>query len=182
MVSISIMALVTTVIVVRQSSFNGAVLLRNQAYEVAFAIRQAQLLAVSGGDDAARVYGVYFSTTAGLNQEYRMFRDSVIGPNADQAYDPSEQIGLTGRLDRRFMIRNLAVNSTAATDISLVFERPNFDALVCASGDCSGGMTPASNIFIDVAKVGTVAGDTDIGDVRRVRVSATGEIGVVTYP
>jgi len=175
MVSISIMALVTTVIVVRQSSFNGAVLLRNQAYEVAFAIRQAQLLAVSGGDDAARVYGVYFAE--GNNQQYIMFRDD----NGDRSYDSGEQIGLTGRLDRRFMIRNLAVNSTAATAISLVFERPNFDALVCSSGDCSGGMTPASNIFIDVAKVGTVAGDTDIGDVRRVRVSATGEIGVITY-
>jgi Tfp pilus assembly protein FimT len=53
MVSISIMMLLTVVILNRQSSFNGAVLLRNQAYEVAFALRKAQLLAVSGNTGTA---------------------------------------------------------------------------------------------------------------------------------
>lgn len=174
MVSISIMTLVTTVVLVRQSAFNGAVLLRNQAYEVAFAIRQAQLLAVSGKDTVRR-YGVHFSTGA-LGQQYVLFSDN----NGNNFYTNGEEIGQTGRLDSRFKVRGLYLDNNTSDEgvMSVVFERPNFDSEVCTAPNTCDSV-PA---FIDIAIADSEEGDTDVSDVRRVQVSPAGEISVVSYP
>ncbi len=172
MVSMSIMALVSAVIITRQSSFNGAVLLRNQAYEIAFALREAQLLAVSGGDEAVRRYGVYFNTGAATQHQYILFRDS----DEDGRYDNGEQIGLTGKLDTRFEVREAFVDTSAHSEMVILFERPNFDAKYYNSS----GVEQNDNVaYVDIARTGITA--SDVGSVRRVQVSNTGQISVVTY-
>ncbi len=172
MVSMSIMALVSAVIITRQSSFNGAVLLRNQAYEIAFALREAQLLAVSGGDEAVRRYGVYFNTGAATQHQYILFRDS----DEDGRYDNGEQIGLTGKLDTRFEVREAFVDTSAHNEMVILFERPNFDAKYYNSS----GVEQNDNVaYVDIARTGITA--SDVGSVRRVQVSNTGQISVVTY-
>ncbi len=163
MVSISIMLLVMTVMLTRQSAFNGAVLLRNQAYEVAFTIRQAQLLAVSGKDTSVRTYGVYFNTAT--PQEYVMFADTT-----GNGYSDGEQIGLTGSLDSRFQVSAVANDGNNPPRLSVMFERPNFD-LVCAPG-CSSGAT------IDIRRKGTSG--SGAGEVRVVEVTKAGQISVKT--
>ncbi len=172
MVSISIMALVSAVIITRQSSFNGAVLLRNQAYEVAFALREAQLLAVSGGDESVRRYGIYFNTGGATQHQYILFRDS----DDDGRYDNGEQIGLTGKLDTRFEIRETFVDTTSHSEMVILFERPNFDAKYYNSS----GVEQVDNVaYVDIARTNITG--TDVGTVRRVEVSNTGQISVVTY-
>lgn len=173
MVSISIMALVSTVIVTRQSAFNGAVLLRNQAYEVAFAIREAQLLAVNGQDSDIKSYGVSFS--AGSNT-YRLFKDE----DNDFILDSGEQLGLVGRLDSRFQIRELFTQTTSHNDLTVVFTRPNFDAQFCRDEDgCRPNQLSNGPAYIDVARVGVIRDGA--GDVRRVEMMSTGQISVITY-
>ena len=171
MVSIGIMVLVTTVMVARQSAFNGAVLLRNQAYEIAFTIRQAQLLAVSGGDAAVRQYGVYFNTGSDTQHEYILFSDA----NGNGRYDSGEQIGLTGRIDDRFEVRNLHVGTTAYNPLTVVFERPNFDAKFYENATQRNG----SNAYVTIARTGVSGNGT--GDARRVQVTSTGQISVITF-
>ncbi len=175
MVSMSIMALVSTVIVTRQSSFNGSVLLRNQAYEVAFVLREAQQLAVSGGDETVRTYGVVFDTATANQHIYRMFRDE----NDNGRFDSGEQMGLTGRLDSRFEIRSATPSGTGP--LAIVFTRPNFDARFC--NNSSGCTTPAQfsvgPAYIDIARNGVATNGK--GDVRRVQVTNTGQISVITY-
>jgi type II secretory pathway pseudopilin PulG len=186
LVSISIMVLVMSVIITRQSSFNGAVLLRNQAYELAFTIRQAQLLAVSGGDESlnARSYGVYISTAANMQTTYVLFQDK----DYDGKYDmsPDEKIGLTGKLDSRFVVRGItdtAVPPHTPTSATITFVRPNFDAHFCGdAATCATVSDLTGPLEIDVARVGTLPANTDDGAVRRVEVTATGQITVVTYP
>jgi prepilin-type N-terminal cleavage/methylation domain-containing protein len=179
MVSISIMALLTTIVVTRQSSFNGAVLLRNQAYEVAFTLRQAQMLAVSGGDEATRRYGVYFDTSTAAQHTYVLFGDT----NNNGMFDAGEQIGLTGKLDRRFEIRSLTAPdiTTLQGVMSITFLRPNFDGYFCTNA--SGCTTPAAytsgTASVHVARTDVTTNGT--GDVRRVEVTRTGQIAVVTY-
>lgn len=175
MVSISIMALVSAIIITRQSAFNGAVLLRNQAYEVAFALREAQLLAVSGGDDSSRMYGVAFDTATANQRTYRIFRDA----NNNGALDSGEQIGLTGQLDARFEIRG--VTPVVGTQMAVIFTRPNFDARFCARvGGCTiAGHYTSGPGYIDVARLDVATNGS--GDVRRVQISDTGQISVVTY-
>ncbi len=47
LVSISLMVLVLAIVLVQQTAFNGSVLLRSQAFEIALQIREVQLNAVS---------------------------------------------------------------------------------------------------------------------------------------
>jgi len=171
LVCISIVTIVSAVILVRNNSFNGAVLLRNQSYELAFALRQAQLLAVSGTGNT-RQYGVFINTSAATKKQYIIFSDD----DNDERYDVGEQVGLTGRLDSRFEIREAFANTTGSAQLSVIFRRPNFDGLFFNG---SGGLLDGP-AYIDVAQVGK-AGDSS-GEVRRVSVTSSGQISVVTYP
>ncbi len=172
MVSMSIMALVSAVIITRQSSFNGAVLLRNQAYEVAFALREAQLLAVSGGDESVRRYGIYINTADATEHQYILFKDI----DEDGRFDTGEQIGLTGKLDTRFEIRESFIDTTAYAEMVILFERPNFDAKFYNGS----GIEQNDNVaYVDIARSGVTG--NEVGTVRRVEVSNTGQISVVTY-
>jgi len=101
LVSISIMILVIGVVLSQQKAFNGAVLLRGQAYEIALQAREVQLRAVSvinrdNSTDFREVYGIYFNEL--IPNTYNIFRD---GSTID-GYDAGEEFGIQGQLDKRF--------------------------------------------------------------------------------
>ena len=76
MVSISIILIITTVVLVRQSAFTSTVLLKNLAYGVALSVREVQTSAVSvrGRDGEFDVpYGIYFNIDD--PKKYILFRD-----------------------------------------------------------------------------------------------------------
>lgn len=179
MVSISIMTLVTTVILVKNRSFNNALLLRNQAYEVAFSLRQAQLLAVSGNKESAgdsNQYGIYFDvTTEPGNRQYRLFRDdSNLSTNLGRYDGGDETLFPVGILDNRFMIREIVdTNDNPLEDIlSVTFVRPNFDALF---KDSSGGYF-SGPVYLKISP----KDDTGYVNVpfRLVEITSTGQISV----
>ena len=172
MVSMSIIVLVSSIIISRQSTFNSAIILRNQTYEVAFAIREAQQLAVSGGDESVRRYGLYFNTSTTSKQQYILFKDS----NDSGTYDAGEQIGLTGKIDRSFEVRQTFIGVNPYTEMVILFERPNFDAKYF---DSTGSLQNDTVAYIDIARSGQSG--TAVGVVRRVEVTQTGQISVVTY-
>lgn len=171
LVSMSIMALVSAIVLVNQNSFNSAVVLRNQAYEVAFMLRQAQLAAVSGtGDQTSdgQRFGVRIDRD---NNSVIFFRDMdddglyTPGPN------PNDDIILEQRrLDNRFQIDTMSIGSTNNVPVMhVVFERPNFDALLYA-GAGSSRNGPA------VIEIGNVSNDAT----RRIEITNSGNISVLS--
>ena len=173
MVSISIMVLVTGVVLARQTAFDGAVLLRSEAYEVALSIREVQLSAVSAESKGLGSFrateGIYFDTAN--DTTYLLFQDS---PGGNFYYNASEQYGKPGNIDNRFEIR--AMSATGATlhgtGLAIVFERPNFDAKFYDSN----GQVNASKVYIEVSKRGALGSGID--EVRTVEVTRTGQITV----
>jgi type II secretory pathway pseudopilin PulG len=169
MVSIAIMMLVSAVILARQSSFNGAVLLRSQAYDVALAAREVQLGAVSAesnGSGAFRsVDGIYFDTSA--DGSYKVFKDA----NGDYFYQSTEQFGKQGVIDNRFQIRAIRANGSK-TQLAVVFERPNFDARFFGSS----GEIATSSVEIDIARRGVAGNTSDV--VRTLEITKTGQITI----
>ena len=92
MVSISIIVLVVAVIIVQQTSFNGSVLLRNEAYEVALTLRNIQLSAVSASVNNGSfraLYGAHFNIDTLANGRFSIFKDA----DADGFYDSAEAFG-----------------------------------------------------------------------------------------
>lgn len=180
MVSISIVVIVASIILTKQSTFNSAVLLRGQAYEVALRAREIQLSAVSASNDSGdfrSVLGLHFDSTSGSNGEYKVFRDA----NDDGFYQPTEEFDIQGILDPRFEVREIRkVGGGGGTEnsLSIIFVRPNFDAIFVD--------TPGNNLVIndgvysveiDIARRGIVG--TGSGVVRTVEITSTGQIGVI---
>ena len=173
LVSVSIMLLLAGLVFARHQSFNGAVLLRSEAYEVALTIREVQFAAVSAESDGSggfrSVEGVYF--TSDTDNVYRIFRD--IAPY-NYTFDVGEAYGKQGTLDNRFEIRAVrGVGDSVGNGLAIVFERPNYDAKFYDEN----GVVNASSVEIDIAK----RGETGVGDgvVRTVEVTATGQISVL---
>ncbi|MES2966616.1 MAG: prepilin-type N-terminal cleavage/methylation domain-containing protein [Patescibacteria group bacterium] len=178
MVSISIMTLVSTVILVKNRSFNNALLLRNQAYEIAFSLRQAQLMAVSGNRPTAtsrNTYGIHFDVgSATTNRQYRMFRDDVSNLNWYDAGDAT--IGSVGMIDSKYSIdiADSSGNAVAANTLSITFVRPNFDAIFKTS---SGGAVSSAPVYLKVMPRDS-AGYTNV-PYRLIEITSTGQISVI---
>lgn len=178
LVSISVMVLVTSVILARHDAFNGATLLRSQAYDMALALREMQLLAVSATNDSSgfrSIYGVTFDTaTPGA---YVIFRDD----NYNYFYDAGEEFGQQGFLDERFLIDDIRLvgsggDAGSRTDVTILFERPNFDALIYKSLN-SPAAAGIYAVELDVRVRGTTGNSA--GEVRTIEVTRTGQVTVL---
>jgi hypothetical protein len=172
------MVIVVGVILIRQSSFNSAVLLRSQAYEIALQLREVQLSAVSASNQSAGnnfrdVLGVHFSTATADAGRYRIFRDR----DGNNFYSGAiEEFGIQGKLDERFQIRAIQqVGGSTVPNLSIVFERPNFDAMFYTAA----GESTASAIQIVIAiRGGDIPGLCGV-HYRTVEVTSTGQIAVL---
>ncbi len=175
MVSISIMTLISSVILVKNRSFNNALLLRNQAYEIAFTLRQAQLMAVSGNmETGARrnIYGVHLNIASATNRQYRLFRDDLSNTNWYDATDAT--IGTIGLIDSNYMISSItnAAGTSLGNTLSVTFVRPNFDAIF----KTSSATTVSGPININITPRDT-SGYTTVPS-RRIEITSTGQITV----
>lgn len=179
LVSISIITIVMAIVFTRQSSFNGAVLLRGEAYKVALTLRDIQLSAVSasfasttGSGTFRSVLGAHFDDDPLNNSEYKIFRDA----DADFYHDSVEEFGLQGILDKRFEIRDIRAGTAGnPPTVSIVFERPDFDARFFAGSGLVNEIT-GEDIEIVIARVGSSG--TGPGDMRIVEITPTGQISV----
>ncbi|MFT7644713.1 MAG: prepilin-type N-terminal cleavage/methylation domain-containing protein [Candidatus Paceibacteria bacterium] len=168
MVSISIMAIVSATILVRQDSFNSAILLRGQAFEIALQTREVQMSAVSSSGDIApgifrSVLGIHFDSSAANNSRYKIFRDLD-----GDGYDAGEEYGAQGEIDKRFEISEIRAGVNDYDTLSVVFERPNFDARFFSG---AVEVFPTS-VEIDIASV------NDSLVFRTVEITSTGQITV----
>lgn len=143
MVSMSIITIVIGVVLTRHGAFNSAVLLRNQAYEIAFNIREAQQLAVSGGESSSSTgqkqrYGVAFSTAnnGDINKNtWLLYKDN----NNNGIYNTNIDTELKRvTIDKRFYLAGLKVPSNT-NDTRVVFERPFYDAMFYVGNSLQAG-------------------------------------------
>lgn len=173
MVSIGIMVLVSSVIIVRQSSFDSAVLLRNQAYEIALQAREIQLGAVSAQSDGSgnfrSLLGLHFEKGTAV---YKVFRDA----GTQGGYDTDDTpFGIQGKFDSRFEIRDILIGGSSVSEVSVVFERPNFDAMFFDSG---GTQLTDEAVQIVVGRAGSNTATSQ----RILEFTSTGQITVLPLP
>jgi hypothetical protein len=180
MVSISVMVLVTSVILVKHDSYNGATLLRSQAYEIALQLREIQLLSISAteaGSGYRNVYGVHFSTST--TDTYFIFRDDDDDYYFDAGAVPPEKFGKQGTLSSEFVIDAIrllgTLGPTNEDELSVTFERPNFDAKFYTGPNTSVANT-VSGVEIDIRTKGTTGPGS--GNIRTVEITRTGQITV----
>lgn len=177
LVAVGIMVLVMSIILADYGSFNSAVLLRNQAFEIALDTREAQLLAVStaGPQNEFRdAFGIYFASSSAASNDYFIFRDD----NGNDMFDKSsaDEFIEVELINSRFEIRDIIAKPSddSLDDVSITFTRPNFDAEFASQGSSIPAGTDA--IVIGVSVLGGVGTGPD--EYREVLITSTGQISV----
>lgn len=175
LITSSIITIVTAIVIVKYGSFNSSILLKNQAYELALAIREAQVYSISikGDGNAFRdAYGIYID----LNnpQDVIFFSDSG---STEKIYDSGDTILDTVSLDSRFAITEICTGSGCSDagsfdKLSISFTRPDFDAYIKKIN----GSTPVSG---QPSSATITIAPTDGGTITRaVTVGSSGQISV----
>ena len=161
LVSIGILLLITSLVMVRHSSFNQTVLVENQAYEVAFDIRQTQIRAVSpqvgATGDIRGGYGIRF--LGDTNNRYEIFQLTQSGVVVVE----------TVQLDNRFQF---SVSGAGNAD-TIFFSRPDFDARFIANNDF-GNPLAADQLNITISATDPAPNQSS----RVVTVTNTGQVTI----
>jgi prepilin-type N-terminal cleavage/methylation domain-containing protein len=185
MVSISIMVIILGVVLARHDTFNGVVLLRGEAYETALDLREVQQSAVSASGRSTttnlgtagafrEVLGVHFDLDD--PNQYVLFQDA----DGDYFYDAGEERGRQGVIDGRFVINELRLGSATPDEVSVIYERPNFDARFFTGPDTTGTGVSANTLEIDIVRVGVSGSGPDV--LQTVEVTTAGQISVRQNP
>ena len=180
LITSAIIGIVTAVVVLKYGSFNSTVLLKNQAFEVALGIREAQVFSVSiRGEslDFRKAYGVFFDLSSGPSQEVLLFLDDG---TTDGKYDTDDLTVETIILDSRFEISQICADTGGSTvcsggsmnQISIMFSRPDFDAKFNVSDD---GTTVAGSYISSTITLAPTEGGAITRDII---VSSSGNISV----
>jgi prepilin-type N-terminal cleavage/methylation domain-containing protein len=195
-----IMIIITTVFLVRQSSFDSSTILRSLAYGVALSVRQAQVYGTSvvgtsttqaacgsgfyntaSGNCYAAAYGLYFSTalSTAVPSSYVLFADL----NGDGKYETNEFVKSfflpTGYTISNFCATNQVgtqrCSNTTISSLAIVFKRPNPDAQFVpldSSGQPIAGDTSYSSAYVQMQSL------ANSSDAKSVTVTVPGEVSV----
>jgi prepilin-type N-terminal cleavage/methylation domain-containing protein len=176
LVTISIFAILTVIILTQNAQFNGTILLNNLAFDVALSVRQAQVYGLSVRQSTSSTpfdvgYGVNFDITNPTS--YILFADG----NNNSRYDtsPSEALNVF-TVNHADKISSLCGTDSAGaqtcssggvlTRLTIVFKRPNLDAQI------------SSNVAGGVYQTATITVSSPNNNTRTVSIASTGQISV----
>ncbi len=180
-----VIALISGLILVSNSTFGGSVLLENLAYDIALSIRQAQVYGISvqrfSTNTFSAGYGMHFAISSPTT--YALFADALTANGLYDCPTPGSdttcELVQSTSIDKAYKIKKLCapagVDSASCTSVSsvdILFKRPEPDAYISA-GDLSCAL-----------QLGTCYDSTRIvlssprGDVTTVVIEANGQISV----
>ncbi len=186
LVTISIFAALTGVVLVSQAKFNGSILLTNLSYETALTIREAQTYGINiknfsvGSESNFVPYGTYFDLN--YPTSFILFADiNEIGDFVSSdltACDVEEGCVKRNLIRRGNQIEALCRFVPAGQDftekcdlekLTILFERPNPDAVI-------SGVTDGGQSITGISKVSIKLGNPSQEATREVIVQSNGLI------
>jgi prepilin-type N-terminal cleavage/methylation domain-containing protein len=183
LVSISIFAIITAVVLIRNNEFNSGILFSNLVYEIALSIREMQTYGITvrasdtGTFQFQNGYGVYFNKISFPNS-FLQFTDirplSGIDPSGMYESLPTDEKLFKFNLKPGNLIYKLCDMSTNScshvSDLSITYMRPEPNAKIVTSGNPGSPLTKASIIIKS-------PGDTD-AVYKCIFVTSVGQISV----
>lgn len=183
LVTIAISTLIVLVVILRFSAYDNIVILKNETFNLALNIREAQLIAVGqsvatgvpGVEDEPVVHGFYVNFDPDNNpatpaRDYHIFKDTSTGGYRVDKFDAGDLVIETETLEDRYEIRDICLNGTTACasagqvgQVSIGFVRPSYDPLFFYRDDVTndnlnwnligGSGAPISDVTITVGVI-----------------------------
>lgn len=172
-VVVSIFTLISSIVLVNHTRFNGSILLGSLAYDIALSIREAQVFGVS-----VKQYGAGFQLGYGIRFSDKTSYELFVDTNKNRLYDAEDTIIRTYGIQNGFSVKqfcgitadNVSHCSTDTqnpiTHLAVVFLRPDPDAFM------------SSNEPNVLYSRGTITITAPGGGTRAVSVASTGQISV----
>ncbi|MFZ2253269.1 MAG: type II secretion system protein [Minisyncoccia bacterium] len=142
LISIAIIGIVTSLVLVKYSSFDSTVLLKGAAYEIGVTLREVQIKALSHSRNGTTVesfnypYGVTFTP---LSKTYSVFRYATTSARiprfVDTSYASYPELIQSFTLDRSMQVEAVCItvsgveDCTTPTRLDVSFRRPEFTSL-----------------------------------------------------
>ncbi len=163
LVSIGIFAIISAVVIFNHGKFNSSIVVTNLSYEVAAAVREAQVygLAVrqnsSAPDESVEyAYGVYFSMDN--PHVFYIFADSE---GDDQQFDPTndpcdgtkeclERIEIRGDVEIKSLKTRSSTGTRDANEVTILFLRPNPVAIIRDEGNSGASSSGRQQAVIEL--------------------------------
>lgn len=148
LVSISIFAIITAVVLIRNNEFNSGILFSNLVYEIALSIREMQTYGITvRASDAGTFqngYGVYFDKVKDVTTNtYSFVQFTDIKPDAttppNGLYTPSEKLFKfslkPGNSIEEIKVCNNSNACSSVDDVAITYVRPEPDATIKSGGN-----------------------------------------------
>ncbi len=178
MVTTSIVAVISSIVLFNFPSFSSKILLENLTHEIALVVRQAQVYGIGIKATAGGVfpsYGAHFDTDPAKQKQVLLFADA----NTNGIYEAGNDTVIeTFEIQRGNYISGLCSIASGFTtcapteEIDITFKRPDPEAKICAGSVCTGSISAAQ------ITVSPPAG-SDIGP-RFISVWISGQIAVTS--
>jgi prepilin-type N-terminal cleavage/methylation domain-containing protein len=173
LVTITIFVILTGVVLFNQSRFNSTILLTNLAYDTALTIRQAQTYGINikefdngSGTGNFVPYGVHFDMSA--NKSFILFADmaydktnpDLLTPYAGDKYSCRVADNCVNRYSVKrgnyisgICVKTQTTDCSPVSELSILFKRPNPDAVIYGRGDGETDYTQYSKATITLTGV-----------------------------
>ncbi len=146
----AIFVTLTVVTVASNTNFGVKITLEGLAYDVAFAVRQAQVYGIAvqrfgSSDDFSRGYGMHFETNSPTS--FQLFADTFQGNGLYDCPDPGNQatceLVQSTTMQGGYSIDNLCVRPSGSPEgtcndvdeLNILFKRPEPDAYIRGDGE-----------------------------------------------
>ena len=164
LVTVSIFAIISTIVVARNATFDNEVLLNNLAYDIALSVREAQQFGINvrvaqGQFDAP--YGIHFDADSATYSSF-IDRDGN-GIYSGSLSGELLEVYTIGRGARVEALCDIVADACDLTSLDIVFRRPEPDAII-------------NNGTIGQARVELRSARQE--GVRHVDISSTGQIAI----
>ena len=141
LISISIIAILSAVSIMRFSVFDGTIVLKSTAFEMAANVREAQVFAVSVLGDSFNFDQTYGMSFVENSKTYVLFQP--VDPDQQYpSYDYNDPAVRVYTLPRDIQVIDLCITTSGGSDcdinqLDVSFRRPNFSALFSAGSHTS---------------------------------------------
>lgn len=186
LICVAIIGMVTSIVLVKYSSFDSTVLLKDTAYEIALGLREAQIKSVSvvrGDTNFNYPYGMSFSTADAVAQKtYHTFLYENADVDVTPSFDDDAATIHTTNIGRSMQVSDVCINTTGDSDddecdidrLDISFRRPEFASLFFVDG--GGYDTSSQPAGVEYAKI--KVDSTNGGLVFVVKITSFGQISV----
>ena len=179
MVTVGIFVFMTALLLAKYNGYYSGTIFKNQAYDVAITLRQAQSFGISVKADPGNVnspsfsaaYGVSFPGTNVTGFELRAYSGTPTSGFTEGALEKDYKLKYGAYFDKFILTQDGSTNPSYADSVYVVFQRPNPEAIICPK--INGSVTCNFYKYLELVM------KSQDGKTKSIKINSSGQISII---